>query len=141
MHRGSGLSALCLTVFWAGAIYVLSHIPNLESGLEQDFLLRKFAHVGMYAVLSYLTARALFHVAPSRIDAVLGALWLTFAYAWTDEVHQLFVVGRSGSIRDVAIDTVGIMLGLLCWYGLQTQFFRRRQGVVAQSETAPSDQV
>ncbi|MFH1308976.1 MAG: hypothetical protein ABIH51_03130 [Patescibacteria group bacterium] len=30
-------------IIWAGIIFLLSSIPNLESGLEQDFLLRKIA--------------------------------------------------------------------------------------------------
>ncbi|GKX68088.1 VanZ family protein [Inconstantimicrobium mannanitabidum] len=30
-----------------------------------------------------------------------------FLYACTDEIHQLFVIGRNGCIRDVFIDTFG----------------------------------
>ena len=32
-------------------------------------------------------------------------------YSCTDEFHQLFINGRSGSFRDVLIDTIGILLG------------------------------
>lgn len=34
---------------------------------------------------------------------------LTFLYAVSDEIHQLFVFGRSGNIPDVIIDTLGII--------------------------------
>ncbi len=33
---------------------------------------------------------------------------LSLCYAASDEFHQLFVPGRGGSIRDVAIDAIGI---------------------------------
>ena len=31
----------------------------------------------------------------------------------TDEIHQIFVPGRGPSVTDVAIDTVGALLGVL----------------------------
>lgn len=34
-------------------------------------------------------------------------------YAATDEVHQLFVPGRSGKVTDVLVDTTGAVLGIL----------------------------
>ena len=46
-------------LLWAGFIFFLSSIPDLSSGLEQDFLLRKIAHVAEYAVLALLLWRAL----------------------------------------------------------------------------------
>ena len=33
-------------------------------------------------------------------------------YACTDEIHQLFVPGRSGMIRDVFIDSIGGIIGI-----------------------------
>jgi VanZ family protein len=37
------------------------------------------------------------------------------AYAGTDELHQHFVRGRHASPVDVAIDAVGVTLGILAW--------------------------
>lgn len=34
-------------------------------------------------------------------------------YAASDELHQKFVDGRSAEIRDVCIDTCGVILGIL----------------------------
>lgn len=34
-------------------------------------------------------------------------------YACTDEIHQLFVPGRSGQFRDVMIDSLGAFIGIL----------------------------
>jgi len=37
-------------------------------------------------------------------------------YACSDEFHQLFVIGREGSIKDVILDTSGGMMGMLIVY-------------------------
>jgi len=91
---------------WAGVIFVLSSIPDLGTGLGGwDLVLRKLAHVTEYAVLGFLLLRAL------RREPVAFALGL--AYAVTDEIHQHFVSGRHASPVDVAIDAVGVLMGLL----------------------------
>jgi VanZ family protein len=36
-----------------------------------------------------------------------------------DEVHQTFVEGRVGAPLDVAIDTVGALVGVLVWLRLE----------------------
>jgi VanZ family protein len=41
---------------------------------------------------------------------VLAAL-----YAVTDGVHQTFVDGRLGTPRDVAIDLLGVLIGVVGW--------------------------
>jgi VanZ family protein len=91
-------------VLWAGLIFVLSSVPSLDSGLSWDYPLRKLAHAGEFAVLGALLARAL---------PELAALWLGIAYAVADELHQTFVPGRAGTLLDVGIDSVGVLLGIL----------------------------
>lgn len=94
-------------VAWAGLIFALSSIPGLGTGLGVwDLVLRKLAHAAEYAVLGLLLARAV---------AALPAFALGLAYAVTDEVHQHFVEGRQGAARDVAVDAVGLVLGLVAY--------------------------
>jgi VanZ family protein len=95
-------------VLWAGLIFFLSSLPDLSSGLENDFLYRKVAHMVEYAVLAALLWRA------SRGTWVLrpGLLFffsfsLAVLYAASDEWHQSFVPGRGPSAVDVLIDGVG----------------------------------
>ena len=47
---------------------------------------------------------------------VLLSLLICFLYACSDEIHQLFVPGRSGEARDVLIDTLGACLGVSFYY-------------------------
>ncbi|MDE6730536.1 MAG: VanZ family protein [Oscillospiraceae bacterium] len=83
------------------------------------FIVRKAAHFTEYAVLGCLFYFNLNYKKSGFLLAVL----LTGLYACTDEFHQLFVSGRSGQLRDVAIDTCGGLCGaitgfiILCiWY-------------------------
>jgi VanZ family protein len=90
---------------WAGVIFAFSSIPSLNSGLGTwDYVLRKGAHMTEYAILAVLLVRA--------TGSLAWAFAFTVAYAASDEVHQLFVRGRHGSPVDVAIDSVGALIGL-----------------------------
>jgi len=68
-------------------------------------LIRKAAHFTEYGILFWLLIRG-----PMKGRPLL-AMALCVAYALTDEGHQLFVVGRTASIYDVALDSTGAMFG------------------------------
>ena len=104
-----------LPVFaWAAVIFAFSSIPSLSSGLgEWDTVLRKGAHITEYAILGALLYRAL------GVEAL--ALAVGIAYAATDELHQHFVRGRHASPIDVAIDAVGLSLGMLVWLRVRSR--------------------
>jgi VanZ family protein len=109
MTTRSRIVTVWLPVFaWAAVIFAFSSIPSLSSGLGVwDTVLRKCAHVTEYAILGALLYRALGREAL--------ALAVGIAYAATDELHQHFVRGRHASPVDVAIDAVGVALGMLVW--------------------------
>lgn len=98
-----------------GLIWFLSAQPDLSSGLKQDFFLRKAAHVTEFAVLTLLWARALAGIGslPLRRAAPWAAAAIGLAWAAIDERHQHVVEGRVGSLRDVAIDAIGVALALV----------------------------
>ena len=81
-------------------------------------LFRKFAHLTEYAVLGILLWRAVRK--PVRNDprpwswreAAIAVL-IVFAYASTDEFHQLFVPTRTPLVSDVFIDTGGALIGMI----------------------------
>lgn len=102
-----------------GLVWFLSAQPDLSSGLEQDFLLRKCAHVTEFALLTLLWARALAGLWSGVVAraAPWAAAAIGLAWAGIDERHQHFVEGRVGSLRDVAIDAMGVAIAtaLLRW--------------------------
>jgi VanZ family protein len=112
MTRSRVLTVWLPVFAWAAVIFAFSSIPSLSSGLGVwDEVLRKAAHLTEYAVLGALLYRAL-----EREAAALAA---GIAYAATDELHQHFVHGRHASPVDVAIDAVGLALGMLAWLRLR----------------------
>ena len=106
--RRSMLGSWVPVVTWAAVIFAFSSVPSLSTELGTwDTILRKLAHLAEYAILGALLARALRHPA---VAVVLAGL-----YAVSDELHQTFVEGRVGAPLDVAIDTLGALLGVLAW--------------------------
>ncbi len=91
-------------------IFVLSSTPDLSSGLGAwDLLLRKLAHITVYAVLWLALARATDWRRP------IAATVVALLYAGSDELHQSFVDGRHGTPVDIAIDAIGIGLASCAW--------------------------
>lgn len=76
-----------------------------------DFIVRKSAHCLEYTGLCVLFNSALlFTFGKQKIPYAIA---LTSLYAITDEVHQIFIEGRSCEFRDWAIDTFGAILGAI----------------------------
>jgi VanZ family protein len=91
-----------------GLIFYLSAQPFEGPDLAWwEVLLRKGGHVAGYAALTALWAWAL--VGSTRAPLLLAA-GISLLYAVSDEYHQTFVEGRSGTPVDVVIDSVGILL-------------------------------
>ena len=102
---------LWIPVFiWAAVIFYFSSVPYLRTNLEYDFILRKIAHILEYLILALFLYRAFkgsFNMNKRRLF-IYPALF-SFLYAISDEIHQYFVPGRSCAIKDVLIDTIGIL--------------------------------
>ena len=125
---------LILPLLWMAVIFILSQQPaSISSGqsgvfVEQlrhiapsvdqqllTFLVRKGAHIFAYFVLGILTFNALWRVdfskfklkCPAMLSIIICAL-----YATSDEFHQLFIIGRSGELRDIMIDSCAAMVGV-----------------------------
>ena len=88
-----------VVILWMGMILALSAVPSLASPLPQayDVILRKLAHLTVYAVLTILLGRALRQHVAHPTHAWLLAGLVAVVYAGSDEWHQLWVPGRHGS--------------------------------------------
>jgi len=106
---------------------------SLEAIDQVRWIIRKTAHLTEYAVLAWLSWRALRR--PYRDDSrpwswrvAAATLGLVMAYATTDELHQHFVPNRTGAWQDVCIDTAGGLLGLAvvrAWWAWRERRARR----------------
>lgn len=84
------------------------------SNVFTDFIVRKSAHFLEYTGLCLLLNWALLFSKGKPLPA--AALPVASLYAVTDEIHQLFVEGRSCQVKDWAIDTAGAILGIGVFY-------------------------
>ena len=97
----------------AAIIFTLSAQANLRvTEGDLDLVLRKLAHVAVFGLLAAACVRGLTYHGVGGRAALVGAACMATAYAVSDEFHQTFVTGRSGSPIDVALDVVGIGIGL-----------------------------
>nr|WP_072831322.1 VanZ family protein [Clostridium collagenovorans] len=85
---------------------------NSTLGEFSQLFIRKAAHITEYFILCFFIYEALKIDFSDKLLYILSILF-TFFYAATDEFHQLFVVGRSGQIKDIFIDTTGAIIFLI----------------------------
>lgn len=95
-------------------------VPAFGSGaVDYSFFhhfVRKLTHFLLYLILGALSARALQKNGMSGWKPLVLAVLICAAYAATDELHQVFVPGRSGQISDVLLDSMGAMVGVVLYY-------------------------
>lgn len=111
----------------SGKQWTQNFMRNLADYFEHP--IRKLAHFAEYAfmgILVYVMFRP-WMLRGKRLFQVVS-LWV-FVSAAADEVHQLFVPGRWGSLADVCLDTFGGVFGiLLCLLAEKIYQIIRRKG-------------
>lgn len=135
---------IILVILWMMMIFLLSNEEAVKSSKKSDgliiktvelftgkslsvqekekvlkylvFPVRKCAHLSLYLILGILVISLLREYMVINIRVVILSLLISFLYACSDEIHQLFVPGRSGEVRDVLIDTLGACLGVSFYY-------------------------
>lgn len=74
--------------------------------------IRKIAHLLEYAVGGILFLAMFLTYEMSDRKRMIGSLIIGMEYAALDEIHQLFIDGRAGQVKDVLIDTIGVAIGI-----------------------------
>lgn len=88
--------------------------PSIEiNEANLNHIIRKAAHFTIYLILGILVTNALKDGNKSKLNLILASLVICILYAISDEFHQLFIPGRSGEIKDVILDSLGALLGIL----------------------------
>ena len=130
---------IILTIIWMSFIFSMSNQPaniskelskNIENLLNRtpiignilsdilnspnsQFIVRKSAHFILFCLLSILCFIAIYEIKKSVKISTLVSFSITFIYACIDEIHQLFIPGRGSQIKDVLIDSIGAIIGLI----------------------------
>lgn len=95
-----------------------------------SYPVRKLAHFSIFFVLSVISyfAFATYNFFGLGIGRLISPIFCII-YAVTDEIHQLFVIGRSCEIKDMLIDSSGILLAFAILFLLDIKFsFSKRLG-------------
>ena len=100
------LSSWLPLILWMTIIFLFSNTPDLPSNKIYflDFVFKKSAHMIEFGILTFLFYRA------QGFKKLETSILLSWSYAFTDEIHQLFVPGRGGRLSDVFIVLLGIII-------------------------------
>lgn len=119
--------SLLLVTLWMIFIFVMSSFDATSSSNQSNFIvdiitsiinikdigllsliIRKLAHFIEYFILGVLVINFI-----TRYDKkIIIAILLCIIYATSDEIHQIFVPGRSCQIIDIMIDSLGSIMGI-----------------------------
>lgn len=88
--------------------------------------IRKMAHMTEYMIFACTVAFPFVLYGKKKKWITCVTFCYCTCYAALDEIHQLFVPNRSGQVRDVLIDSVGILIGII--------LFRTIYGVTHSSD-------
>ena len=99
---------------------IVTDISKKNTKIEKEniannvtFIVRKAAHFSIYTLLGILLMSEANTFKINTKTKLLICLLFGLLYAASDEFHQKFVSGRSSEIRDVCIDTLGVLFGNL----------------------------
>ena len=121
--------SLILLILWIIIIFLLSNQSGKVSTSESDIvvnnlnnvfnmnehvlviIVRKLAHIIEYLIL-YLLMHNCIRIYKIKNRVSLSII-LCLVCSIIDEIHQLFINGRSGQIIDVFVDLIGIIIGYI----------------------------
>lgn len=155
---------MILLVLWMGVILYFSSDTGAESSLKSGFVMkyigpiiqkisltmrgsefsvsnlhyivRKLAHMFNYFMLSSLSYLSCYSIKPRKFLSSLFAIVFSTSFALLDEFFQTFVSGRSGSVRDVMIDSIGVYIAVFLFSLILAVFERVHRKKISLGERA-----
>lgn len=128
MIKKRKIISIILVIIWMIVIFIMSSFTASESSGQSNFIVelivsifkfnnielislivRKLAHFIEYFILGLLV----FNMIRYYDKSIYIAIMICVLYAISDEIHQLFVVGRSCQIIDMMIDSIGSFSGII----------------------------
>lgn len=122
---------ILLVIIWMILIFIMSSFNSTESSNQSNFIvniildifnitnikllsliIRKLAHFTEYFILGIL----IYNLIHSYNKKIYIAIIICVLYAISDEIHQLFVSGRSCQLLDILIDSIGSIAGTYLLY-------------------------
>jgi hypothetical protein len=114
MFRGPVLQLWAPVILYMAAIFFVSADPDPGIPAGADKTLHWLAYFGLAVVVLRAVAGGL----PVRLDrrTVAIGMLITIGHGAFDEVHQMFVPGRSADVYDLLADAAGaVSCAVVCW--------------------------
>ncbi len=100
--------------------------PTTPAEGEGHGILRKLAHVTEFCSLGVLLSWGVRMLREKPLEWYVLPLLLGAAVAGVDEIIQIFSPGRGPHIRDVGIDSIGVVLGIFIFTLIYTLFHKQK---------------
>lgn len=106
-------------------IEVLPSTKNLEENQKKEIVkkvnpvMRKIAHYTIYLVGGILIMFFITTFELSEKRTIIYSTLIGLIYAITDEIHQMFMDGRTAKVTDVFIDTLGVITGIVIYITIE----------------------
>lgn len=117
-NQNGNLSGSTSKGFTKKIIEILRIDRNLSESEKEEliensqFVIRKLAHFTIYT-LAGINIFGFFNTFDMKMkNKIIFALFTGAVYAVSDEFHQMFSGERTASIRDVCIDSCGVVFGI-----------------------------
>ena len=89
---------------------------------------RIFAHISEFAAFCYVFSASYESFFEKYRSPFYISIPLTFTIAFIDEVIQIFYEGRAFQVSDILCDTLGGVLGGICFYITLIIVYKKRKG-------------
>ena len=102
-------------------------MEKLETTLDDNLIIvRKCAHILEFFILGFLLINMLKDYKKISYGIIALCIALCLLYACTDEIHQLFISGRTAKALDIGIDTFGAALGVFTYYLIYRKYNNKK---------------
>lgn len=90
-----------------------SYINSSESIRKLNKFIRKFAHGFEFLVLALIISFLLQSFNIKNREVIIYTLFIILLYAVIDEFRQIYIPGRNSNVKDVVIDFIGGIGGVI----------------------------
>lgn len=105
-----------ITILIAAEIFYFSSISSVPGGTPAEgFNLAIVYHSIVFFLLSFFLLISIKGKNKMKTKYIIWTIAISLIYAISDEVHQLFVPGRVAGIKDILIDSAGILIATIIY--------------------------
>ena len=87
--------------------------PNIINKEKINVFIRKCAHIFEFLILAIIVYFLMVSLKLNHREVIIYTLFIILLYAVIDEFRQLYIQGRHSQVRDIIIDFIGGVIGVI----------------------------